>query len=292
MLSYEEIRFGSACDNRCTECPVTDDQSMRSLNELVGQAEALSEGENVILTGGEPTLHEDLFALISYVRRRGAERVKLRTNGRSLADGRFTADLVREGCRFFEVSLFGARPESHDAVTGVPGSFHETLRGFETLCGFSSGDGPGRELFVTARIGVTRQNVEDLFAAVSLLVSFGVDVLHFVRMGSRLGILQGAQTVANAMKVAGLNRCWSVCEGFPPCTMTGSETHLIELIQPRAATGKKPRPCAKCVFTGVCAGPPKDVAERERGGVFRPVSRFSHMRGLEYLMEVMSTRAA
>jgi hypothetical protein len=195
--------------------------------------------------------------------------------------------LVKEGCRIFEVSLFGASPDTHEAVTRVRASFDETLKGFEALSAHSSMAEADESIYVTARIGVMDKNVEDLLPMVSLLMSFGVDVLRFVRMGAHLPVRQGAQAVATAMKVATLNRVWSISEGFPPCIMKGSECHLTELIQPKTFPGNKPKSCSKCVFSPLCAGPPEGYGQRD----FRAVATFPYFRGLEYLMELTASRA-
>lgn len=287
MLSYEKIHFGPACNNRCTVCDVPADDTPRSLNELVRQVDALSDPENVELSGGEPSLHEGLLPLISHIRRRGGKRIKLRTNGRTLADRGVLQTLVREGCRIFEVSLFGAGPNTHEAVTRVRASFDETLKGFEALSAHSSMAEADESIYITARIGVMDENVEDLLPMVSLLMSYGVDVLRFVRMGARLPVRQGAQAVATAMKVATLNRVWSLSEGFPPCIMKGSECHLTELIQPKTFPGNKPKSCNTCVFSPLCAGPPEGYGQRD----FRAVATFPYFRGLEYLMELTASRA-
>lgn len=290
MLSYEKIYFGSACNNRCAQCDWPADASSSSLNELLAQVDALADGENIELVGGEPTLHDGLLSLISYARRRGGRRIKLRTNGRSLADGRFLETLVQEGCRVFEVSLFGSRPDVHEAVTRARGGFNETLAGFQNLQTLSSAEAPGRRVYVTGRIGVTDRNVDDLLPTVSLLMSFGVDVLKMVRMGSDLGITPGAQAVATAMKVATLNRVWSMCKGFPPCTMKGSETHLMELLRPTAASGDKPKSCNQCLFETICAGPPEGYPEKRGTREFRAVrGGFPHMRGIEYLTQLRAS---
>ena len=286
MLSYEKICLGLRCNNLCVDCELPGDETRRSLNELVADLDALPNKENLELWGGEPTLHDDLVSLVSYACRRGAKRIKLRTNGRLLADGEMLDALVREGCRIFEVSLFGSNPDTHEAVTRTRGSFNETMAGFENLHAYSLEEGCEKAIYLTVRIGVTDENVDDLLATVSLLMSFGVDVVRFVRMGSRLNIIRGAQMVATAMKVASLNRIWSVCEGFPPCTMTGSETHLMEFIQPVRFTGDKPKSCSKCVFAGICTGPPEDYLGKHGPREFRAVATFPYLQGLEYLMEL------
>jgi len=271
-------------------CPSIRQQETPRLNELVAQVDALKNGENLELLGGEPTLHEDLLSLISYARRRGARRIKVVTNGRRLADADFLLHLVEEGCRIFEVKIYGSRSETHDAVTRVRGSLDETLRGLQNLGGISDAGGYEGDIYVGIRFGVTNTNLEDLIPAVALLISFSTDAIRFVRMGGDFPIVQAAQMVANAMKVAALNRVWSMCEGFPPCVMKGSETHLSELLQPVAFEKDKPKSCRKCIFAKICTGPPEDFTGKGLRE-FGAVSASPYSKDLEYLLKMRSIHA-
>jgi len=290
MLVYEKVSFGSECNNRCVTCPSVRQQEPPRLNELVAQVDALKNGENLELFGGEPTLHEDLLSLISYARRKGARRIKLVTNGRRLADESFLLSLVEEGCRIFDIKLYGSRPETHDAVTRVRGSLDEMLQGLQNLGGVSDAGGYEGDIYVGIRFGVTNTNLEDLVPAVALLISFSTDAIRFVRMGGDFPIVQAAQMVANAMKVAALNRVWSMCEGFPPCVMKGSETHLSELLQPVAFENDKPKSCLKCIFAKICTGPPGDYAGKGLRD-FKAVSASPYSKDMEYLLKMRSIHA-
>ncbi len=290
MLTYEKVSFGSECNNRCMACPSTSEEETPRLNELVAQIDSLKNIENLELLGGEPTLHEDLLSLISYARKRGARRIKLVTNGRRLADADFLLHLVEEGCRIFEVKIYGSKPETHEAVTRVRGSLDETFRGLQNLGGISDSGGHEGDVYVGIRFGVTNTNLEDLVPAVALLISFSTDSIRFVRMGSGFPIVQAAQMVANAMKVASLNRVWSMCKGFPPCVMKGSETHLFELLQPMAFENDQPKSCCKCIFAKICTGPPEDF-DGKGLREFRAVSASPYSKDLEYLLKMRSVNA-
>lgn len=75
--------------------------------------------------GGEATLHPALPNLIAYARFLGYELVEVYTNGT-----RFTAELKRAFAEFrvsLAFSVYGADPETHDAVTQCKGSFKQTI---------------------------------------------------------------------------------------------------------------------------------------------------------------------
>jgi hypothetical protein len=291
MITYHRLFLGSECDNNCTVCPVRNDEKNRSLTGLIDQFDALLDAENIELWGGEPTLHKDLVSLIDYARSRGARRIKLVTNGRRLAEWDVLTNLVGKGCRLFEIKIQGSRPETHEAVTGVRGSFDQTLQGLQNLSTLSSSEEYGNSIYVGARVAVSRPNLEDLTSIVSLLISFGVDRIILARRGSDFLLGEAARMAANAMKVATLNRTWSVCEDFPPCLMKACEMHVAELIQPTSREGERPKGCRTCIYKDICAGPPQDYV-RERGSrEFRAVSSSPYLEDLNHLLEMRFFRA-
>lgn len=291
MITYHRFFLGSECDNNCTVCPVRNEEKNRSLTELIAQLDVLPDPENIELWGGEPTLHKDLVSLISYARSRGARRIKLVTNARSLAEWDVLTSLAEEGVRLFEVKINGSRPETHDAVTGVRGSFDQTLQGLQNVSTLSRSDEHGNSIYVGARVAVCRANLEDLTSIVSLLISFGVDRIVLARRSSDFLLGEATRVIANAMKVATLNRTWSVCEGFPPCLMKAGEMHVAELIQPAFQEGERPKGCRGCAYKDICSGPPEDYVHEKGSREFRAVSSSPYLEDLRHLLNGGSLNA-
>lgn len=126
------LEITAACSNRCPGCSnvyaaaragrVTPaDQWERWLAEFAPEA------VQIRLTGGEPTLHPEFgrifAAAVSY-----DARVTVFTNGR-WRDPHGLIRQVRGRANFsgLLISLHGARAETHEAFSHVPGSFDETL---------------------------------------------------------------------------------------------------------------------------------------------------------------------
>ncbi|MGD8513577.1 MAG: radical SAM protein [Deltaproteobacteria bacterium] len=285
MIVYQKVCLGPEDNDHCTPCPARDEEQSYDLRGLTHQVNALADPENVELCGGESTLDQDLFSLISHARGRGARRIKLVTSGRWLANWDMLTGLTEGGCRLFEVKIHGSRPETHEAITGQRGSFDQTLQGLQNLSTLSgSGEYEGA-IYVAARVGVTRANLEDLVPTIALLASLGVDRIVLARMGVDLPMKEAAQVVGNAMRVAALNRVWSVCEGFPPCLMKGSEMHVTELLQPEPSKAKKPKGCHGCTYVEICSGPPKGVAGQR---AFRAVSSSPYVEDVRPLLRIRS----
>jgi radical SAM protein with 4Fe4S-binding SPASM domain len=80
----------------------------------------------VVFTGGEPTLRDDLVELVDHARQFVTGLV---TNGRRLK--KLAPDLKRVSLDYVQVSLEAADAAIHDAMVGVPGAWQETRAGIE-----------------------------------------------------------------------------------------------------------------------------------------------------------------
>lgn len=85
----------------------------------------------VILTGGEPLLRKDIFALADYGTKRGL-RMVLATNG-TLITPDITKKVKESGIKRVSISLDGATRESHDAFRQVNGAFSSAIKGISYL---------------------------------------------------------------------------------------------------------------------------------------------------------------
>ncbi len=141
-----EVAVTSRCNLRCAFCygacscngrpaggggEMTAGEVERVLASIIRQARVPS----VSFTGGEPALRPDLCRLVGYARGLGL-RVNLITNG-TLITTALARDLAAAGLDSAQVSLERVTPASHDAMTGVRGSFAATLAGVARLmaCG-------------------------------------------------------------------------------------------------------------------------------------------------------------
>jgi radical SAM protein with 4Fe4S-binding SPASM domain len=82
-------------------------------------------------TGGEPCLRTDLEELIAYAVAKGL-RVNLISNG-TLMDSARARSLKAAGLDSAQISIEAPRPELHDALTQVDGSFERALGGIAAL---------------------------------------------------------------------------------------------------------------------------------------------------------------
>ncbi|MGC2495623.1 radical SAM/SPASM domain-containing protein [Candidatus Binatus sp.] len=116
------------CNERCVHCYLDhDDLGELSYDEIEDLMNQMAEAGVFFLTisGGEPLLRKDLFAII----RRAREltfNVKLKTNGILIREKE--AALIRElGVETVQVSIYSHRAEVHDAITKVKGSLERSI---------------------------------------------------------------------------------------------------------------------------------------------------------------------
>jgi MoaA/NifB/PqqE/SkfB family radical SAM enzyme len=137
-LAKIEIVTGFSCNNNCMFCSVGDKLRTfdKSTDEVIADIDrALKEKAGEInFTGGEPSIRKDMLELVKHARDGGVTKVRLTTNGRMFSYETFTDMMVGAGLTGATVSLFCNDCRIHDRLTGVRGSYEQTIRGMENLC--------------------------------------------------------------------------------------------------------------------------------------------------------------
>jgi MoaA/NifB/PqqE/SkfB family radical SAM enzyme len=136
-----DIEVTERCNNNCLHCcinlPADDSRALarelstEAIKEILREAASLG-CMTVKFTGGEPLVREDFEELYLHARKTGL-KVILFTNATLVTPG--LADLFS---RFppleeIEISLYGMKKTSYEAVTRAPGSFEAAWRGISLL---------------------------------------------------------------------------------------------------------------------------------------------------------------
>ncbi|MCJ7546624.1 MAG: radical SAM protein [Deltaproteobacteria bacterium] len=141
LLSRLDIELTERCNNNCIHCYINvpaDDPPARSKELATKQIqEILSEAASlgcltVRFTGGEPLVRDDFEALYLFARRLGLT-VALFTNATLI-----TPHLAQLFARIppreaIEVTVYGMKPASYEAVTTNPGSYERARHGINLL---------------------------------------------------------------------------------------------------------------------------------------------------------------
>ncbi len=138
--TYLTICIEFRCNNRCSSCMLRGIRrqltavSFKQYQDIIRKNGESRQYSGLILSGAEVTLNDRLLDYVRVARDSGAFRsLRIQTNGRRLANPDYCKELIAGGINEFFVSLYGDTPQVHDSLTGVPGSFGETLAGLENL---------------------------------------------------------------------------------------------------------------------------------------------------------------
>lgn len=136
---YVSLTMEFRCNLKCTHCMIEgtmdrlEPQREEQLYALMVHNRMHRKWKGLILTGSEITLHRNLPEWARAARESGFERVRIQTHGMRLANEDYCRELLDAGVNEFFVSVAAADAQTHDAITGVPGSFDKTVRGLELL---------------------------------------------------------------------------------------------------------------------------------------------------------------
>ena len=134
-LQGVSIEVTRQCNLHCKHCysnsgakrenELTTEEIKRLIDELANTGVL-----NILVTGGEPLLHPDLFDIIKYIRSKPMSCM-LFTNGTLLTE-KSVNTLKELGVLSVTVSMDGATPETHDAFRGGE-SFEKVVRAIKML---------------------------------------------------------------------------------------------------------------------------------------------------------------
>lgn len=138
---YVELLVTSECNSRCVMCNVwklsknnpeiiRDELSTTEIKNLLKELSMIGAKE-LCLSGGEPTLREDLIEIIKTAKKEGFS-VELITNG-SLIDRRLANQLIECNVDKIAFSIDSPTPNTHDKIRGVLGGWEKAIKGIELL---------------------------------------------------------------------------------------------------------------------------------------------------------------
>lgn len=277
-----------SCNARCGFCFNPAEPSQAQWRGMTTQraAAALLQGYRdgcraVSFIGGEATVRPDFLKLTALARRVGYEERRLVTNGIKLAERGYAEALVRAGLSRVDLSLHSHRPELHDRLLGVPGSFQKAMEALRHL--------KPHAVRLGLNVVITRLNYRGLpglartFAGAHGIREFSFFSLRYI---GHMGLPAHAATLGVRMSEAapwlrravewlrGLGGSAQVCLGdLVPCALPGYEGLMtdweaganpdrlvhpdgrVEDSEPVCSQGKRQvAACRRCRFQSRCLG--------------------------------------
>ncbi len=190
------LELTPSCNNACPGCGnvFANDRSRTSLSARQWRTILDRIAPSVFcleVTGGEPTLHPEFEEIVRYVGDLETP-FNLFTNARWTEPERLISCLAEAQPARLLVSLHGARPHSHEAFSGVPGSFVEMIDNVRYAI--------EKGLTITTSTVLTRHNYAEIEEIVTLSRALNVQHATFQRyIGAAL---PGLEPQANELRQA------------------------------------------------------------------------------------------
>lgn len=272
------VKLHHQCNNRCLFCHAADQaEAPGSLERILVKLDRLPAGvDQVLLSGGEPTIFPDLPPLLEHLRRRSLATGFI-SNGRMFSYPDFVRRVLSLNADYFYISLHAAEPACHDRITGCPGSWEQTTRGIRNLLAAAV------PIDLTVNCVVNRLNVDALFPLVEFAAANRIDRLKFsipevkglaaVDSCSKLVPLDYAgRQVSLAMQKGSRLGVHCSYDGLPCCLVARTyrdrrgdlQAHRIFYVSEVSEDAffptddgqrKQLSGCRACSWQGVCAGP-------------------------------------
>lgn len=171
-----DISFWNKCNNRCIMCTNPREYTfsnpmgnydlktqIKKINKYLKGIEDIyysnrDKKDYISITGGEPTIHPQFFALIKYI----ADKMKkvpitILTNGRRFSNEDFTKKLstILDQRFTIAVSFHSYKKNTFEKITRIKGSYQQTLQGIINLSRHFKGN-------IEIRIVIHRINIAEL----------------------------------------------------------------------------------------------------------------------------------
>ncbi len=130
-----EVNIGSCCNFNCLYCCVGHEKKhARPLKDitddiLYGKKNGI---EKISFSGGEPTIHPDLFALIKFSKDLGFRQILIATNGARLSSAGYLESLISCGATGFGISFDACEKELSERLWRSP-SYELVREGLERV---------------------------------------------------------------------------------------------------------------------------------------------------------------
>ncbi len=303
MVRSAEIILGDTCNARCVFCC-----AHKKMGDWLPEARAFElledarrrGNELIVFSGGEPTVCPYIVPLVARARELGFSIIEFMSNGLRFAKRGFAGKLAAAGLTMVKVSVHGADPATHDALTGVRGAFAMALKGIDNL--------NWAGVYTSTNLAINRLNYRQLPLYSDLFVGrmgltgfcfyFGFYSGKFSEDGNLQvpysAVLPSLKLTLEYLRVRKVRIDWKFLGNFVPCLLPECENVMIDWgadyknrNNSVSAGGGDSRPvsriyddrktrlpkCRGCVYSGVCYGVDRLYLEKYGDGEFEPVKK-------------------
>lgn len=167
-----DIALTYRCNNQCIHCYASGPRQTAELSSkdwlaVIDKVHELGIPQ-VVFTGGEPTLRDDLAELIAHTQKIGLVS-GLVTNGRKLKDKAYLQSLLNAGLDHLQITVESHDPKVHDKMTATEGSWEDTIQGLKNALSLPT--------YTVTNTTLSKLNIGGINATIEFL--HGLGVKHF-----------------------------------------------------------------------------------------------------------------
>ena len=184
---YLFIEITKECNLRCKQChnwmvkEVPEKLiSTSQKSELIDEFFQLNPHGTVVFTGGEPMKKREEFYRLSKKCRDYGLSSAANTNGTYIFSENEAHRLLTEGPKYIVISLDSHKPELHDNLRGIDGTYEKVLRGIEYLVSkMNQANDPSQNSQIIVNSILCEINYLELEDLIEFVRSLGVDGITF-----------------------------------------------------------------------------------------------------------------
>jgi len=165
------------CNLRCQMCPFwkvksKDELSLSEIKRIIDYVHKWGV-PSITIGGGEPLLRKDIVDIIKYSSSKGII-TNLITNG-TLINEFIARNLIESNLFRIGISIDGSKPEIHDKIRGVPGTFNRAVNGIKLLKKYKNRLNSDTIIYIQTTI--MKDNIDDVPNILELSKELGVRFL-------------------------------------------------------------------------------------------------------------------
>lgn len=279
------LRINGHCNMGCSFCFVDLSHPDVAEGDLFGELDRLAEHgvTELVISGGEPSLHPSLANVIAHGKSLGFETIEIQSNGVKFANREYAEQVASAGLDIACISLHHYDADESDRITKRPKAYGRTVQAIHNL----------RELGVWTRIShvINRLNYKDLPEFVRFarqewpegMVDICFAIAQEISSQASTWILPTFTEIKPYVRDA-LDYCLEnnisfsgfIGQGsYPPCMLDGDLRYYERVLDevhrsPNSYDWYKAERCAECAFNDKCVGVRRSYVETYGDEEIRP----------------------
>lgn len=234
-----QIEITGLCNMKCQHCRASnqpkEDMEIDHIVKIIKFARQFSPNyKEIVVSGGEPTLHRNFSNVLEAVRKNGGDFVTLTTNGSLFNSKHLHLIECLDFKRFvLSVSIDSLDAKEHDVFRGHPGAFDKATRALSLIAESSSAN-----IIASMRSTIKASQIDDMESMAEYAKKIGCQRISFsaIHPAGR-AIDRPDLWMSSDQKLTFLKNVYSLKEKFPEMNITTNDP-LKCLLRGKSDVGK------------------------------------------------------